>query len=103
MNKKEFTFYSDSGHGWLEVDVSLVVELGLQDKISTYSYIDKGKVYLEEDCDSPLFIKTYNLKYGSMVCNEVYIEGDCFIRAFKHYRGVRQMSAAQTKGGSNVR
>jgi len=50
----QFIFHTDPGHGWLEVDKDLVLKLGT--KISTYSYIKDGKVYLEEDCDATAFI-----------------------------------------------
>jgi len=56
---KTYTFYSDAGHGWLEVDLQELVALGVASAISRYSYIkrtDTGtKVYLEEDCDSQVF------------------------------------------------
>jgi hypothetical protein len=51
-------FHSDSGHGWLAVKRSEVEKFGLADKITTFSY-QKGKtVYLEEDVDAQVFLKT---------------------------------------------
>jgi hypothetical protein len=52
------TWHTDSGHSWLAAHVSLVEALKLDRKISRYSYFDKraAVVYLEEDCDAPLFI-----------------------------------------------
>jgi hypothetical protein len=35
MNLK---FYRDAGHGWLAVKKSVLTDLGILDKISTYSY-----------------------------------------------------------------
>ena len=51
-------FVSDPGHGWLRVPRRLIDELGIAGKISEFSYVsstDEG-VYLEEDCDAPLFL-----------------------------------------------
>lgn len=34
----KFQFYADPGHGWVEVKRELLKELGIEDKISSYSY-----------------------------------------------------------------
>lgn len=53
---KVYIFHQDPGHGWLAVKRKELIDLGLADCISSYSY-QKGKtVYLEEDRDAPLFI-----------------------------------------------
>jgi hypothetical protein len=46
---KQYTFFEDPGHGWLEVPAADVAELNLEADISGYSYFNEGKVYLEED------------------------------------------------------
>ena len=53
-----YTYHTDPGHGWLEVGVDELILLGIGDKISSYSYMNKGIAYLEEDCDMALFIDT---------------------------------------------
>ena len=55
---KEFTvkFYSDPGHGWGAVKIQKLYELGIADKISSFSYQKGGTVYLEEDCDMHQFL-----------------------------------------------
>ena len=45
------TFHTDPGHGWLEVDLDLVIKYNL--KISRYSYVKGKRAFLEEDCDAP--------------------------------------------------
>lgn len=50
------TFHTDPGHGWLAVDLALVRELAIGDKISRYSYRDNARAYLEEDCDAAILI-----------------------------------------------
>jgi len=85
--KMKFTFYSDSGHGWLEVPYAMIKELGIEDQISGYSYVkDPLKVFLEEDCDAPVFIEAYTKKYGKMDIVEKYIDGECFIHELESYR-----------------
>jgi hypothetical protein len=54
---KKFKFYPDAGHGWLAVKRSFLIELGILNKISGYSYQRGGTVYLEEDCDATTFQK----------------------------------------------
>jgi hypothetical protein len=57
---KTFTIiiYSDSGHAWGKVKRQVLINLGLVDKVSTYSYQYKDNVYLEEDCDLSLLFET---------------------------------------------
>ncbi len=45
------TVYNDPGHAWGKVKREVLVNLGIADKISRYSYQRNGYVYLEEDCD----------------------------------------------------
>jgi len=53
-----YTFYSSPGHAWLSVPVKQLIELGIADKITPYSFISPGKrvAYLEEDCDASTFL-----------------------------------------------
>lgn len=50
---KTFTIiiYSDPAHAWGKVKRQVLINLGIADKISHYSYQYKDNVYLEEDCD----------------------------------------------------
>lgn len=75
----QYTFYTDPSHGWLEVPETDILAAGLADKISSYSYIDPAKrlVYLEEDCDAPLFMRAVGLKPSDLA--EVY-QDESFIR-----------------------
>jgi hypothetical protein len=59
---KSFTIimYSDPGHAWGKVKRQVLVNLGIADKISRYSYQYKDNVYLEEDCDLSLFSDALN-------------------------------------------
>lgn len=46
----------DAGHAWLEIAYAHLEQLGIAADISPYSYRDGDTVYLEEDCDEPLFL-----------------------------------------------
>jgi hypothetical protein len=50
-------FHSDAGHGWLEVDIADLKAYGIEDEISSYSYIKGDKAYLEEDRDASLYLR----------------------------------------------
>jgi hypothetical protein len=52
--------HSDPRHAWLEVPAELIKQLGIGPQISKFSYMHHGKVYLEEDCDAPLFLEAAN-------------------------------------------
>ena len=57
MTTKQYNFHHDAGHGWLRVPYGTLLELGIADQISIYSYKKNGFVYLEEDQDAGTFIK----------------------------------------------
>jgi len=59
-----FYFHSDAGHGWLAAKRQDLKDLGILGRITNYSYQRGKTVYLEEDCDAPLFLKAYERKYG---------------------------------------
>jgi len=55
----KYQFVEDPGHGWLGVPMDELVNLGIVDNITPYSYHDtaKGMVWLEEDCDAGTFLR----------------------------------------------
>ncbi len=62
-----YNFYEDARHGWLAVKRKELIELGIIDQISKYSYQKGGTVYLEEDRDLTIFIKALeknDITYG---------------------------------------
>ena len=54
----KYRLFSDPGHAWLEVSFDELVKLGINKKITAWSYHKGNNVYLEEDCDAPLFLQT---------------------------------------------
>jgi hypothetical protein len=77
---QKLRFHEDTGHGWLEVAIARLKELGIENKITRYSYIDreKGLAYLEEDIDMSL------IWVDGMEFEEVYSERS-FIRDLERY------------------
>lgn len=86
MTKKKYKFFHDPGHGWLQVPITEIKKLGLSDRISGYSYIHKGMVYLEEDCDAGKFVRAVGRE--NIEIEEIYQE-DTPIRDYLHYPGER--------------
>jgi hypothetical protein len=82
-----FYFYTDPGHGWLEVPRALLQELGIAEKISAYSYQRGETVFLEEDCDYFHFyqaMKNAGKDYKTVDVNEPMRES--FVRSLARYQ-----------------
>ncbi len=62
--KKQFDYIVDPGHGWVKVPLMLLIELGIAEKITRFSYYNNGQVYLEEDCDAPQFAGAFASRFG---------------------------------------
>lgn len=62
---KTFDYISDPGHGWIKVPMSLLLDLGIEQDISAYSYMRGSDAYLEEDDDASLFMQAYTHKLGA--------------------------------------
>jgi hypothetical protein len=84
--KTAFKAYTDAGHGWVAVKRRLLIELGILDKITRFSYQRGLTVYLEEDCDVATFVEAYKNEHGHM---PTFIEGswvDCSpIRSYENF------------------
>ena len=60
-----FTFYSDPGHGWLEVAWSDLKRLSLNPTDFSRCSSRKGNLfYVEEDCDAPIFLNAWEAMHG---------------------------------------
>lgn len=60
------TFITDPGHGWLSIPISELKRLGIEDKISPYSYVNGNRVYLEEDCDAGVYLNATGLDINNI-------------------------------------
>ena len=82
-----YTYHTDDSHGWLEVPYRDLLNAGLHlSQVSGYSYAQVTDqyvptLYLEEDCDMPLFLNALQAKGESFELVEQYHDGDAmFIR-----------------------
>ena len=56
MLSTTLTFITDPGHGWLQVPLAELDELGIRSEITPYSYKNGRFAYLEEDCDLGVYL-----------------------------------------------
>ena len=61
---KTYIWAVDAGHEWLAVKQQELVNLNIAHKITSYSYMKGGTVYLEGDCDAAVFLDAYKAKFG---------------------------------------
>lgn len=54
--RRTVPFYTDPGHGWLRVQRGDLQALGIEDKITPFSYQRGIFVYLEEDLDAGVYL-----------------------------------------------
>lgn len=83
---EKYTFHLDPGHGWLEVELAELAELKIAHLISSYSYLKKGIVYLEEDMDLGTFMRAKE-KAGQPVeiVDITQPRGDSPVRSYSRY------------------
>jgi hypothetical protein len=56
MLNATLTFIEDPGHGWLQVPLTELDQLGIRSEITPYSYKNGRFAYLEEDCDMGVYL-----------------------------------------------
>jgi hypothetical protein len=92
MKKLKLKSFSDGGHGWLAVKRELLIELGILEKITSYSYQKKDTVYLEEDQDVTTFVNAFQEKHSISDWKELIdLKGHTSnnrstIRSYAHFR-----------------
>jgi len=67
---KTYYLHSDPGHAWLQVEREELQRLGIDQKISLFSYQNGNLVYLEEDCDLAVFVSAKNRHGEEFKINE---------------------------------
>ena len=87
MTEKVFTvtMYSDPSHGWAKVRKDVLVNLGIADKITRYSYARGEYAYLEEDCDLTTLCMALNERDTRVKFVEKRSERDSKIRSYERY------------------
>jgi hypothetical protein len=86
--KMKYTFYNDPGHGWMKVPVKRLIELGIDQQISPYSYLSEtGKfAYLEEDLDAGVFINAAKESGEDVTWSNRYADRSSRIRTYPGYQ-----------------
>jgi hypothetical protein len=79
--KQNFIFYQDPSHSWLRVPTKKIKEFGIQDKISSFSFIRGKFAYLEEDVDAENFLQHVKMSNLQITITPKYIK--------KFNRGIR--------------
>ena len=84
---KTFAFYADPGHGWAKVPMNELRKLGIEQRITSFSYLRGTHAYLEEDCDLETFVRAYRAHYGQAPqFNARHTNRSSRIRADNSYR-----------------
>ena len=81
----EKVYHSDPGHGWLAVKLADLKMLGIESKITSFSYVKGQTAYLEEDCDMSTFINAAKDKGIEVKIKQGAQRDRSPIRSFKSY------------------
>ena len=86
IKKVAITVFADPGHAWGRVRKSVLIALGINQSISTYSYMRGDYAYLEEDRD--LYVLIVALKRNNIPFDitERFANGDSKIRRYDRYK-----------------
>lgn len=84
-NKVEIEIISDPGHAWGVVNYSMLKELRIEDKISTYSYRKGSVCYLEEDCDLSRLVDALVKQGKEITFKESFLNHEAPLRNFRNY------------------
>jgi hypothetical protein len=77
--------FHDPGHSWLQVPQQLLIESGVLDAISPYSYYRQGYAYLEEDCDLWTFYRAAEAKGWKVEWKDNTTNNDSRIRHYSSF------------------
>lgn len=101
--KKTYTFHCDSGHGWLEVPLSDLMNMGLRTSdFSRYSYAHVNAryaptMYLEEDVDMAVFMLAAKRNGIEVELREAYVDGESPIRSYGSNRDGRSFEMGELR------
>lgn len=84
--KRNFNFFSDPGHGWVQVHKAFLEQLAgpsWKTVFSSFSYFSRqdGFVYLEEDSDASKFLRLCEANSIEPKFSEYNYDTECFIRS----------------------
>lgn len=82
--KRTLTYTMDPGHGWLSVSHDDLRTLSLAHDISTCSFMNRTRVYLEGDDDANKYLRAAKAAGWLVSIKESYVD-HTFIRHLAHY------------------
>jgi len=83
--KLRVDFLSDPGHGWAQVPMEVLQQLGIEDRISDCSYLRDGYAYLEEDLDWSTFVEAAAAAGMVVTVREHHTDRLSRVRNYAHY------------------
>ena len=87
MAKKiSIKIFGDPGHAWARFPKAKLVQLGIADKISTYSYQNGANAFLEEDCDLSVLVVALRDRGYEIKFNESHANKQSKIRNYSTYK-----------------
>ena len=78
--------FGDPGHAWARFPKAKLVQLGIADKISTYSYQNGANAFLEEDCDLSVLVVALRDRGYEIKFNESHANKQSKIRNYSTYK-----------------
>ena len=85
MKILNLNYFTDPGHGWVSVKLQTLLDLGIHNKISTYSYTRGKTAYLEEDCDLGVLFQACKDKDIKINLKEKHTNNRSPIRSYNPY------------------
>ena len=86
MKNLKLNYFTDPGHGWVSVKLQTLIDLGIADKVSHYSYMRGSSAYLEEDCDLGLLYQACDSKGITIDLNTKHTNNRSPIRSYATYQ-----------------
>ena len=80
--KRKLKVLTDPGHGWLSVTLKDIATLGIEDKISSCSYMNASRAYLEEDCDMKVFMDAAKLQGWDISLTTSHTDSSHYVRDY---------------------
>ena len=91
-------YIQDPGHGWFKVSIKQLVQLGIADRISNYSYRRGTWAYLEEDCDLTKFFNAYHAVTGRDPKHRTRMSDRSAVRGYDRYTLGKAYASFMTRG-----
>jgi hypothetical protein len=81
----KFDIYADPSHAWCKVSLKKLLELGIAEHISRFSYVHGDFAFLEEDRDLQVFIEAMKKAGRSVSFREHHADRSSRIRRYESY------------------